>query len=201
MEGILIRPARPADAADIAHHILLSAPAFLPAVFGPQIAATLEALAGGTGTLFSHEHAFVAEEGGRALGTILGYTGTEKATQDPRTGFFLLRCLGLDMVRRLGTLLRMQSAIGRMDREEYYISNVAVLPERRGHGVGARLIAAARREAERRGARAMILDVETDNPGARRLYERLGFRAASRTPEIEIGGRSFAFLRMSLSLE
>jgi ribosomal protein S18 acetylase RimI-like enzyme len=200
MDGILIRPAGPADAADIARHILLSAPSFLPAVFGPDIAGILESLARGTGTLFSHEHALVADEGGCALGTILGYTGATKAEQDPRTGFALLRSLGLDMLRRLGTLLRMQSAIGHMEWDDYYISNVAVSPDRRGQGIGGRLVEAARLNAERCGARAMILDVETDNPGARRLYERLGFSAGACTPEIEIAGRAFAFLRMSRRL-
>lgn len=200
MDGILIRPAGPADAADIARHILLSAPSFLPAVFGPDFTAVLENLARGRGTLFSHEHALVADEGGRTLGAIIGYTGATKTEQDPRTGFALLRFLGLDVVRRLGMLLRMQSAIGRMDRDEYYVSNVAVSPERRGQGIGGRLMEAARWEAERGGARAMILDVETDNPGARRLYERLGFSAGARTPEIEIAGRAFSFLRMSRDL-
>ncbi|HVO38568.1 MAG TPA: GNAT family N-acetyltransferase [Spirochaetia bacterium] len=200
LDGILIRPAGSADAADIARHILLSAPLLLPAVFGPGITGILESLAAGRGTLFSHEHALVAVEGGRALGTILGYTGATKAEQDPRTGFALLRFLGLDMVRRLGTLLRMQSAIGRMDRDEYYISNVAVSPDRQGQGIGGRLVEAARRGARLRGARAVILDVETDNPGARRLYERLGFSAGGRTPEIEIAGRAFAFVRMTCGL-
>jgi len=44
-----------------------------------------------------------------------------------------------------------------------------------GHGVGAALIAAAKREAKGRGAFSMTLNVFETNCRARRLYNRLGF--------------------------
>lgn len=195
--NLRIRRSVPADASDIARLILLSAEHFMPAVFGQGISHALEDMAAGRGTLFSHEHAWIAEEGGRTLGMILGYAGAVKAVQDLRTGLALLRLLGTDMIRRLGTLVRMQSTIGRIGRDEYYISNVAVFPEHRRKGVGARLIELAAAQAAASGARAVVLDVETDNPGARRLYERLGFRPSRETPRVVLGSRSFAFVRMS----
>ena len=123
-----IRGARAGDAPDIARLMLLSAPHFLPAVFGPGIARALEGLAAGQGTLFGHEHALIAEEEGGVRGMLLGYAGQAKAAQDLRTGLALLLLLRSDMVRRLPALLRSQSAVGRIRRDEYYISNVAVYP-------------------------------------------------------------------------
>lgn len=58
---------------------------------------------------------------------------------------------------------------------EHRLVDVALLPERRGGGVGAALVRALQQEAARAG-RPLRLQVLAGNP-ARRLYERLGFRA------------------------
>jgi ribosomal protein S18 acetylase RimI-like enzyme len=195
-----IRPAQSSDAPHIARLVLLSAETFLPAVFGPGIAKAVEEMAAGRGTLFSHEHAWVAEGEGDVRGMLLGYAGAAKAAQDPRTGLGLLSVLRADMIRRLPALLKMQSTIGRIGRNQYYISNVAVYPRHRGSGIGALLIARARQEAGSAGLADMVLDVETDNPDAQRLYERLGFRVTRETPALVLGGHAFAFRRMALSL-
>ncbi|MGO8739004.1 GNAT family N-acetyltransferase [Rhodoblastus sp.] len=54
------------------------------------------------------------------------------------------------------------------------LADIALLPETRGRGFGAALIAAAQAEARRR-ALPLRLSVARDNPGAARLYRRLGF--------------------------
>lgn len=60
---------------------------------------------------------------------------------------------------------------------EVRIVDIALLPEHRARGVGARLLAPVLAEAEARGA-VVSIHVEHANP-ARRLYERLGFAAAA----------------------
>jgi len=197
---IRIRRALPGDADDIARLVILSAESFLPTLFGPGISQALTNLAGGCGTLFSHEHAWIAEEQGAARGMLLGYTGAMKRAQDPRTGLALLGLLRADLIRRLPGLLKMQSTIGRMGRDELYISNLAVYPDHRGKGIGSLLVAQAGRVAAQVGARELVLDVETDNPGAQRLYERLGFRVKSETPALILDGHAFSFRRMGLTL-
>lgn len=57
---------------------------------------------------------------------------------------------------------------------------IAVVPGRRGEGIGADLVAALVDEAKRRGVRAISLSVEQANPAAR-LYERLGFVVVARS--------------------
>jgi ribosomal protein S18 acetylase RimI-like enzyme len=59
---------------------------------------------------------------------------------------------------------------------------VFVLPCLRGQGIGARLLRAAEEALQVRGFRWALLGVEADNPGARRLYERLGYTLAASTP-------------------
>jgi ribosomal protein S18 acetylase RimI-like enzyme len=199
-----IRQATANDALHIVRLVLASADEFLTAVFGPRIARALEHLASGRGTLFSHEHAWIAETEDVVAGMLLGYTGREKAAQDPRTGAALLISLGPGILARLGRLMAARSAVSFVSPREFYLSNVGVYPEFQGRGIGSLLIGHAERQAAREGAQAIVLDVETDNEGAVSLYERLGFRSDGRRRGIELGGgssRRFSFFRMIHALE
>lgn len=55
------------------------------------------------------------------------------------------------------------------------IQTVGVLPEHRGTGLGARLLAALLSAATDFECREVLLEVRVDNPRAQRLYERFGF--------------------------
>jgi len=55
------------------------------------------------------------------------------------------------------------------------IHDLAVIPERRGQGIGHRLLQAAEREAARLGCCKITLEVQNSNLHARRIYERFGF--------------------------
>jgi len=200
MRSARIRTATPADASAIAEMILLSAEHFLPAVFGPHARDALAALAARSGTLFSCTHVRMADLAGRAVGMLLGYSGTEKAREDPATGYALFRFLGISLVRALPRLLRVQRAIGGIGAEEWYVSNVAVLPRMRGHGVGHALLLDAEERARERSAAAIVLDVETDHPAAEKLYASLGYRILRTTRPLTLEGHAFAFRRMSKPL-
>jgi ribosomal protein S18 acetylase RimI-like enzyme len=55
------------------------------------------------------------------------------------------------------------------------IHDLAVLPERRGRGIGRRLLAEVDRRARERGACKVTLEVHDTNAGAKRLYASHGF--------------------------
>lgn len=62
-----------------------------------------------------------------------------------------------------------------LEAEQHLVlSRLFTSPDRRGQGVGKRLLAAAQAEAERRGQRA-VLDVGTAFPAAAALYESAGW--------------------------
>lgn len=71
-------------------------------------------------------------------------------------------------------------AIGWVAADEAELADLAVTEEVRGEGLGTGLVHAFAREAGVRGAARLYLEVRASNDGARRFYERLGFRIVGR---------------------
>jgi len=66
------------------------------------------------------------------------------------------------------------------------ISNVAVHPDFRGHGIALRLMEAALQEAREKGAQLVVLEVRADNAPAQRLYRDLGFQVYDSVYELRL---------------
>ena len=65
-----------------------------------------------------------------------------------------------------------------------YLYALRVRPEWQRHGIGSRLVAAAETELRARGFRWAAIAVGKENPGALRLYQRLGYAIFSEDPGI-----------------
>ena len=61
-----------------------------------------------------------------------------------------------------------------------HINRLHVVQAYRRRGVAAALLAAGEAEARRRGFRRLTIEVEDNNPPARALYEKLGYRYTGR---------------------
>lgn len=68
----------------------------------------------------------------------------------------------------------------KVGRLEGWIPQMGVRPESRGRGVGMALLGAVLRALRTEGLDVAMLDVNTNNPEAQRLYNRLGFRTIAR---------------------
>lgn len=55
------------------------------------------------------------------------------------------------------------------------LDELYVTPDRRGQGIGTQLLRAAERECLRRGGRLLEINVDGEDTGARRFYERHGY--------------------------
>lgn len=75
-----------------------------------------------------------------------------------------------------------------------YIQTVCAAPEYRGKGVGTALVAFAE-ERILRDHRNVFICVSDFNPGARRLYERLGYRLVGELTDYIVSGHSELLLR------
>ena len=126
---------------------------------------------------FGKDVIYVAtDDDNKVVGALIAYGKSEKDAMDDDSAFSkifskfrLLRLLLLDRIG-LSRLVTVKLSLG-----EFYISNISVDPAMRGRGVGTFIMDNAKRLAAERDASELILDVSKDNPGAIRLYERLGF--------------------------
>ena len=78
-----------------------------------------------------------------------------------------------------------------------YIQTVCAAPELRGRGVGTALVAFAE-ERIFRDFRNVFMCVSDFNHGARRLYERLGYRLVGELTNYVVAGRSELLLRKTV---
>lgn len=119
-------------------------------------------------SVFSYKNCVVAEHNGEVIGMLVAFPMEtepdpgESEVEDP-------------VLAPYGELERPGS---------YYVCGMALLPEHRGRGLGAGMLGLAREEARRRGLAEMSLIVFEQNAGAKRLYERHGFREVDRRPVV-----------------
>lgn len=111
-----------------------------------------------TGVPFSFENCEIAESGGAVLGMLHGFPMPPREPGEVEE----------DPVLRPYAELELPGS--------YYISGVAVEDHARGRGVGTALIERAADRARAAGLKGLSLIVFERNVGAKRLYDRLGFR-------------------------
>ena len=79
-----------------------------------------------------------------------------------------------------------------------YIQSICVAPEWRNKGIGSQLMAFAESRIFREAPNAFIM-VSSFNPGAKRLYQRLGFETIGELKDYIIPGQSEYLLRKSIA--
>ena len=196
-----LRKALPGDAKNFADLILLSSPTLFPTIYGDEVKTVMQYLFRKGRNLFSFEHTYFVELGGRKAGMIVEYDWRVKRREDWRTGFLLLMQMRLGLLTKLPLLMKVEDVIGMVGDKESYISNVAVYPEFRVTGLGSRLIFEVEGKAKKNGAEKVALEVEVENAGAIRLYRRLGYSIVTESEVILTVGKPFHFYRMCKELE
>lgn len=201
MNNIIIRKGRIEDAQDFSQLILLSAATFFPSIFASNTEEVMRKIFQQPGNLFSFEHSYFIEVNDKIAGMALGYNWEQKRREELHTGLLLVKYLKWSFFTRIFYLLKAQGIVGKVSENEYYLSNIAVYPEFRALGLGTKLFSEIKWESEKTGINKIVLDVETNNKKAVRLYERLGYVIKWRTPSIKINKETFEFFRMFKVLE
>ncbi|MEJ1996369.1 MAG: GNAT family N-acetyltransferase [Limibacillus sp.] len=117
----------------------------------------------------SYRHTWIAEMDGQAAGCLI----THEIPANPNP-------IPEDELPMFIPLLELENEAP----ETRYVYVLSTLKEMRGKGVGSTLL----RHAEQfRGPKGMSLIVSDANLGARRLYERHGYREANKRPMVKIG--------------
>jgi ribosomal protein S18 acetylase RimI-like enzyme len=128
-----------------------------------------------TGNRFSHEFCTLALADGTTAGLLLTLRGDHlEHLERTLTDGVLKVYTPIQLIRMLWRLM----ILGRTEEansDEYLVSHVAVAPEYRRRGIASALLQKAETEAKQQGFSKLVLEVETDNSGAIRTYEKFGF--------------------------
>jgi ribosomal protein S18 acetylase RimI-like enzyme len=170
-EAIRFRPARIEDAAVLAELVNYAGEG-LPLYLWGKMAGPGETAsevgekraARETGS-FSYRNATIIEHEGHAAGSLIGYGVPDEPEPIPS-----------DMPALFVPLQKLEN----LAPDTWYVNVLAVLPEYRGAGLGTKLLGLAEANGRKFAKRGMSVVVSNANTGARRLYERLGYRAAGR---------------------
>lgn len=177
--AIIIRPAISGDAVLASRLMYLSMGELADYLFGATHLSVDEILAGLfllEGNRFSSSISDLAEWDGQPAGMLVSFPGREFTRRELNIGLGLLKLCGLWEVLRLSPRALSIASGVEAYRDEYYLANMAVLPHFQGRGIGSRLLAHAEWKARGAGLKKCSLIVDTENPMARRLYERLGYQ-------------------------
>ena len=178
----IIRPARPKDAPVAAQLMYYAGPNYTLAFFGK----TEDKAIGVLRRMFrlprhttSYTYAFIAEDEDVVVGLLSGLDGKSwRASMRASQMYGLMWFLAVppwQIPRMIAAFDDFDKAMPPILDEEYYIINLAVLPERRRQGIGKKLVGFATGQAQTKGLKRLVLDAELENEGAQQFYQRLGF--------------------------
>jgi GNAT superfamily N-acetyltransferase len=173
---VTIRQARREDCAEIAKLFLISSDGLAEYIWsrtdmpGLSLSEIGERRYAREGVAFSYQNCLVAEADGAVIGMLHGFPMEAPEAADAEAG---AEPDPDPVLRPYGEL---------EDYGSLYISGVALYPEHRGRGIGARLMEAARQRARALGLPRLSLICFERNQEAMRLYARLGYQEADRRP-------------------
>ncbi len=87
------------------------------------------------------------------------------------SNFNFMDSLRLIMIEVIDSLF-----LAKLNEDDFYYAIVAVDENSRGQGIGSFILEEGIKLARKMGCRRAVLDVDIENEGALRLYERFGFR-------------------------
>jgi ribosomal protein S18 acetylase RimI-like enzyme len=180
MSDFRIRPATPRDATDLVAMIDMAGEG-LPTCFWSHMAEAGQspieigrARAMREAGAFSYRNAWIAEIGAAVAGILIGYT-----IDDP---------VDLSNIDDLHEIARPLVRLEAKAPGHWYVNALAVYPEFRRLGVGTRLLHQADALGRASAPNGMTIIVASENIGARRLYERFGYREKASEPLVAYPG-------------
>ncbi|MGP1479713.1 MAG: GNAT family N-acetyltransferase [Capnocytophaga sp.] len=181
----MIRPATPTDAVAVAPLMFQAMEEIVYKMIGKphkeEAIALLAQLFAQKGNQYSYENAWVYEEAGSVVGSIIAYDGAQLHTLRAPVLKQIQEHYGIEIV------LEDETTDG-----ELYIDTLSVLPTAQGRGIGSQLV----RHLCEVSTLPLGLLVDVNNPEAERLYTRLGFEYVNHQ---ELAGGVYKHLILKLS--
>ena len=121
---------------------------------------------------FSYRNATIIEHRGVAAGCLIGYAIAEAPPP---------------IAADIALMFRPLQELENLAPGTWYVNVLAVLPRFRNAGLGTELLRLAEKTGRELGSRGLSLIVSDANTGARRLYERSGYRETATRPMVKEG--------------
>ncbi|MBI5944882.1 MAG: GNAT family N-acetyltransferase [Chloroflexi bacterium] len=176
--SIRIRPALASDAPLAAQVFSLSMGGLADHLFGhgeQVFRSVIEGLFKRNAGRFGYKQSVVAELDGQPRGMLFSYSGAQLVRLNIESFRHFFPVMGFK--RALNFMLRGIQLPGGIEaaRDEYYISNLGILPAAQGQGVGSQLLDYAEKLAKAGSLCQCSLIVGLSNVNALRLYQRTGY--------------------------
>ena len=180
----MIRNAIPTDALTVAPLMFQAMEEIVYKMIGKphkeEAIALLAQLFAQKGNQYSYENAWVYEEAGNVIGSVIAYDGAQLHALRAPVLALIRNSYGIDIV------------LDETTAGELYIDTLSVLPTAQGRGIGSKLV----RHLCEVSSQPLGLLVDVNNPEAERLYSRLGFEYANHQ---ELAGGRYKHLILKLS--
>jgi ribosomal protein S18 acetylase RimI-like enzyme len=163
-----IRKAKIEDTSDIAYYMMLAmediAYGFIGEKNEEKATLFLENLIGRKGDQYSYENCWIAELDGETVGAAVVYDGAK---------LYELRDPVIQEIKKMTG--RDYCPEDETQAGEFYIDCVGVSPNHQGKGIGSKIFQFLIDEYVHNRKETLGLLVDKDNPGAKKLYLKLGF--------------------------
>ena len=184
---------------DFINLILFTGEKIFYSIFGKNVKNILKNLYREKENQFSYEFTNFIEVQNKICGMLLSYSYDDKKKVELNTGRFLLKIMKIDFLKIFPNLLKSFFVLEKLDKGDYYISNIATYPSFRGMGLGTKLLTFSEDVAKNRKMKRLVLEVEKENENAIKVYEKFGFKK-EKDLNLKIGVKTFSFYKMVKNL-
>ena len=147
---------------------------------------------------WGHENVYiVTNDIAQIYGVLVAYKGDEISIKDDIKSYFR----NLNFIDALKFILLDIGYLwngAAIDKDDYYISDLAVDEKCRGRGVGTFILEKSLQLAKDKKCKRVILDVDRENKGALRLYKKVGFKIYNRKHKLGFGKKRFKNMEFKL---
>ncbi len=174
------RPAHPTDAETAARLLYSSGPQFYDYVFSTdraQVYTFLRHMFVAGSHMFGYQRYTVATIDEQVVAIGAFHAGTQMPGVDSIMAWQAIRCFGIAALPGIALRgLKLRPYASHADSTTEIFASVAVVEAWQGQGIGTALLQRQIEVARQKGRKRCRLNVAISNPGAQRLYERLGFQ-------------------------
>lgn len=196
----MITGGHPSYHSRIPQFVLFSGKEINTAILGEHPEKFLASLYRKTHGYYSYKHSYLAIENGNTVAGcifVLDYAIIRKEYFSEVLNHLSHPVL---LLRQLKAMRDAEQIIKSVEKDDCYITHLAVLPEFRSMRIGEALLNRVVESCRETNRRKLLLDVESENSGAIRFYQRCGFSELM-ARKINIAGMVFSLTRMGKMIE